>query len=67
MIKSQLKSLVNAEVLNGRLPLAYYDSQILKKRARTEKENKPPHILYKQSEIPDGNCEFLISKIYEIF
>jgi hypothetical protein len=65
MNTKQLQEIINSEVEKGKLPLAWYNSEILLKNNVSESSSFLSKV-YLQKRSPRGNSEFLISKIYEI-
>ena len=66
MKQKNLTKSINVEISKGRLPLGYFNSQIVEMGNKISPRNEI-NKKYAQRTIPGGNCEFLISKIYEIF
>ncbi len=69
MRKKDLKNLIDYLAIKGKLPLAFYNSEIieLKKVSLKRKERKVLIPKYNQSSIPRANSNKSISKIYELF
>lgn len=62
------KQTINNLVLDGKLPLPFFNSIIIKLRKEEGlKKMKLPISKYKQIEIPRANSLKIVSKIYELF
>lgn len=57
---------LNKCIFEGSLPVAFFNSIIIKNENRVVEDYKNLNKKYLQLNIPRGNCGLVISKIYEI-
>lgn len=57
---------LNEIVFEGKLPIAFFNSVVIKNKNITTKNYKKLNKKYMQTDIPRGYNDLVISKIYEI-
>ena len=62
----EIEEIINEAVLNGGLPLAFLNSQIISPSNVNCKSLKVVNKKYLQNNLPDAESPILISKIYEL-
>jgi hypothetical protein len=65
-MKNNILENINQFVLNGNLPIAFYNSSIIEVPIYIKKQKKTSKI-YMQKGLPNAESIQLISKIYDIF
>ncbi|MDD2330258.1 MAG: hypothetical protein PHW88_05660 [Bacteroidales bacterium] len=65
--KENIKEFINDAVLNGKLPLAFLNSQVTSIDRIDNDRLKILNKKYLQKNLPDAESPILISKIYDLF
>jgi hypothetical protein len=68
-MKKEVNDIINKAVLNGKLPIAFFNSEIVKKENTSINKQSRGKVneKYLQKKLPEADSPILISKIYELF
>lgn len=69
LMKKKINNVINEAVIKGQLPLAFFNSEIIKRSNFSANKQKTEKVIkkYLQVNLPEAESPILISKIHEIF